>query len=252
MIKTIAYVISACVTWVILSFSPAYGLSLSIQASVPEGLIDYLLPRFGLKTQVRFSRLPQDGDLQFTLRSDPDAIPIFELNDGSIGYLRAARWVQDDPAYLAFRDWLLSEAGRATILDYRESGVAIAVPVDPEPEAEIPVVIVGDPAVGQSLSLTHCSRCHKVDRAAKYSGMDSSPSFHAMRGFDDWFVRFSSFYTVSPHKALISVRGSGIEKDRELITIAPIDLTIEQVNDIVAFVHTLEPLDLGRPIQYNP
>ena len=54
---------------------------------------------------------------------------------------------------------------------------------------------------------------------------------------------------MSPHKALISVEGSGIEKDRDLITIAPIDLKMSDVNDIVAFVHSLTPLDLGKPIQ---
>ena len=48
------------------------------------------------------------------------------------------------------------------------------------------------------------------------------------------------------------MNGSGIEKDRELITIAPIDLEMTDINDIVAFVHKLTPLDLGQPIQFNP
>jgi hypothetical protein len=73
-----------------------------------------------------------------------------------------------------------------------------------------------------------------------------------MRSFDDWLVRFSRFYAVSPHKALIIVEGSGISKDPSLISMEPIRLTLEEVNDIVAFVHSLEPLDLGRPIQANP
>ena len=91
-----------------------------------------------------------------------------------------------------------------------------------------------------------------MDRADKYAGIGNSPSFHAMRSFEDWYTRFSAFYAVSPHKALISVEGSGIEKDRDLITIAPIDLKMSDVNDIVAFVHSLTPLDLGKPIQVNP
>ena len=60
------------------------------------------------------------------------------------------------------------------------------------------------------------------------------------------------FYAVSPHKALISVQGSGIKKDRNLIAISPIDLEISDINDIVAFVNSLTPLDLGKPIQFNP
>ena len=113
-------------------------------------------------------------------------------------------------------------------------------------------MIVGDLENGRELSTNHCRRCHKVDRADKYAGIGNSPSFHAMRSFEDWYTRFSAFYAVSPHKALISVEGSGIEKDRDLITIAPIDLKMSDVNDIVAFVHSLTPLDLGKPIQANP
>ena len=114
------------------------------------------------------------------------------------------------------------------------------------------MVIVGNLENGRELSHDHCRRCHKVDRADKYAGIDNAPSFHAMRSFDDWYIRFSTFYAVSPHKALISVEGSGIEKDRALITIAPIDLRMDDINDIVAFVHSLTPLDLGKPIQFNP
>lgn len=252
MIKTMHIVLQALVLILALIVVPVRAASLSLAPEIPSGLIEYLLPRFMLKTQIRFDRLPADGDLQF--RTDPGefGVAIFQLNNGSTGYLHAARWLQSDADYMRFRDWLLSDAGRASISDYREDGVAIAIPVDIAPAEEIAVVITGDAEIGRTLSLDHCSRCHKVDRAAKYSGMDSSPSFHAMRGFDDWYVRFSSFYTVSPHKALIHVRGSGIDKDPDLITIAPIELRIEQINDIVAFVHTLEPLDLGRPIQYNP
>lgn len=252
MIKTMHIVLQLSLLALVLSVAPARATSLSIASGIPEGLVNYLLPRFTLKTQIRFDRLPRDGDLQFRKDSGEFGVAIFQLNDGSIGYLHAARWLQDDADYLHFRDWLLSEAGRATISDYREQGVAIAIPVDLAPVEEVAIVITGNADVGRTLSLAHCSRCHKVDRAAKYSGMDSSPSFHAMRGFDDWYVRFLSFYAVSPHKALITVEGSGIEKDPDLITIAPIELRIEQVNDIVAFVHTLEPLDLGRPIQFNP
>ena len=109
------------------------------------------------------------------------------------------------------------------------------------------MVIVGNLENGRELSHDHCRRCH-VDRADKYAGIDNAPSFHAMRSFDDWYIRFSTFYAVSPHKALISVEGSGIEKDRALITIAPIDLKMDDINDIVAFVHSLTPLDLGKPV----
>lgn len=253
MIKTIRGGVFACVVSLILWVPvTAHAVSLSVDSAVPSGLVDYVLPRFSLKTQVRFDRIEVDGDLQLTTRQTDAGIPICTLNDGTVVSLSAARWVQSDPSYLAFRDWLRGESGRASISDYRENGQIVATPIALDAPKPPPVVIIGDPVRGERLSLVHCSRCHKVDRAAKYSGLDSSSSFHAMRGFEDWLVRFASFFTVSPHKALISVKGSGITQDRALIPMAPIDLSIEDVNDIVAFVHGLEPLDLGRPIQFNP
>ena len=58
-----------------------------------------------------------------------------------------------------------------------------------------------------------------------------------MRSFDLLIGTFGSpcFMAVSPHKALISVQGPGIIKDRNLSTLALIDLEISDISDIVAF-----------------
>ena len=251
--KAIRIVMTLVVMWTGLLAGPrVLALSLSVEEPIPKGLVDYLIPRFTLKTRVRFDRVIDNGDLSFTVNPHEGAVSIFKLVGGRTGYLTATAAALEDPSYERFRDWLLSPPGRATIADYREDDRTIAEPVDVKAKAAISVVIVGDLDAGKILSVSHCRRCHKVDRADKYSGMDSSPSFHAMRSFDDWFVRFSIFYTVSPHKALIQVAGSGIDQNPDLIPIAPIKLTFNDINDIVAFVHSLEPLDLGKPVQMNP
>ena len=154
--------------------------------------------------------------------------------------------------YQAFVDWLVSEPGRATIADFELDGQQIAIPATAKEAAPIEMVIVGNLENGRELSHDHCRRCHKVDRADKYAGIDNAPSFHAMRSFDDWYIRFSTFYVVSPHKALISVEGSGIEKDRALITIAPIDLKWTTSTILLRLCIRWTPLDLGKPIQFNP
>jgi hypothetical protein len=250
--KTIKLIALACFNALMVGQTNALALSLSHEKAIPSELIQYIVPRFSLKTRIRFDRVDAAGDIQFVTERPENGPQVLKLISGETVYIHAAGEAAQTPDYQAFVDWLVSEPGRATIADFQIDGRQIAIPTEVQEAAPIEIVIVGDRDHGRELSWSHCRRCHKVDRADKYAGIDNAPSFHAMRSFDDWYVRFSTFYTVSPHKALISVKGSGIEKDRELITIAPIDLQMSDINDIVAFVHSLTPLDLGKPIQFNP
>ena len=250
--KTIKVVIAACFGALMVGQTSAFALSLSHEKAIPSELIQYVVPRFSLKTRIRFDRVDTAGDIQFVIGPPEAGTEVFQLVSGETVYISAVGDAAQSREYQSFVDWLVSDPGRATIADFEIDGNRIAIPVDAQEAAKVEIVIVGDLSHGRELSTNHCRRCHKVDRADKYSGTDNAPSFHAMRSFDDWYVRFSTFYTVSPHKALISVKGSGIEKDRELIAIAPIDLKMSDINDIVAFVHSLTPLDLGKPIQFNP
>ena len=231
---------------------PSFALTLSVDQLIPEALVQYMIPRFALKTRIRFERVESGGDLQ--LSSDPNlmGVPIFTLKPNRTVMLVTTRGDQDQKQFEIFRDWLQSGPGRSALSDFRQNGLQVAYPVEAPEEAPIKFVIVGNPVLGEKISKLQCQRCHKVNRANKYSGVGNAPSFHAMRAFDDWYIRFSTFYAANPHKALISVTGSGIEKDRDMIAIAPIDMEIEDINHIVAFVHSLTPLDLGKPIQLNP
>jgi hypothetical protein len=252
LIKTIN---SMLIGWIVLCVpldADAKNLTLSAEPSVPEGLLDYIMPRFTLKTRIRFERVDSGGDLRFRAGPDASAPAVFDVINGPSIFLVASPEFEDRSEVTAFRDWLRSEPGRAALTDFRMNDEAAVIPAAMQEVVAAPVTIIGDAETGRALSLSHCRRCHKVDRADKYSGLDNSPSFHAMRSFEDWFIRFSRFYAVSPHKALIIVEGSGITKDPSLISMQPIRLSVAEVNDIVAFVYGLEPLDLGQPIQANP
>ena len=63
------------------------------------------------------------------------------------------------------------EPGRATIADFRQQGSQVAFPVEAVEAATVEVVIVGDLEMDE-LSTNHCGRCHKVDRADKYAGIE--------------------------------------------------------------------------------
>ena len=250
--KTIKLLVASWLSALLISQPQAYALSLSHDRAVPADLIQYIVPRFSLKTRIRFERVDFPGDIQFVTERPEGGTQVLQLVSGETVYIRAMGEAAQSSDYQAFVDWLISDPGRATISDFQIDGQQVAIPAEAQEAAPVEIVIVGDLDRGQELSWNHCRRCHKVDRADKYAGIGNAPSFHAMRSFDDWYLRFSTFYTVSPHKALISVKGSGIEQNRRLITIAPIDLQMSDINDIVAFVHSLTPLDLGKPIQFNP
>ena len=231
---------------------PGFALTLSVDQSIPEALVQYMIPRFALKTRIRFERVESGGDIQ--LSHDPNlmGVPSFTLQPNRTVMLVTTLGDQDQAQFEIFREWLQSGPGRSALSDFRQNGLQVAYPIEAPEEAPIEFVIVGNPVLGEEISTLHCQRCHKVNRADKYSGIGNAPSFHAMRAFDDWYIRFSTFYAANPHKALIFVAGSGIEKDLDMIAIAPIDMKIEDINHIVAFVHSLIPLDLGSPIQLNP
>ena len=250
--KTINLITVAWVSALAMGFNGAFGLSLSHETVIPSELVQYVIPRFSLKTRIRFDLVESAGDIQLVTGRPETGAEVLKMVSGETVYITAVGGAVESSDYRTFVDWLVSEPGRATIADFELDGRQIAIPTAADEAAPIEMVIVGNLDHGRELSRDHCRRCHKVDRADKYAGIDNAPSFHAMRSFDDWHIRFSTFYAVSPHKALISVEGSGIEKNRALITIAPIDLQMDDVNDIVAFVHSLTPLDLGKPIQFNP
>ena len=77
-----------------------------------------------------------------------------------------------------------------------------------------------------------------------YGGIGSTPSFAAMKWLPDWEHRFEVFYTLLPHPALVKISGLSEERVASLPAfVAEIELQIDDVEAILAFVRTLATPD---------
>lgn len=243
-------------TWaVLLGLLPLTGWGAQAKVFLPEpwieaGLDTHLFPRFMFKSRIRLEATAVDAEALFALRpmaADETGIHVANVDDLMIGVI--ATGATSEPMR-AFADWLLSEPGRAALLDFSLAGAPLfTTPVRVQPVVA-EVALTGDPVRGKQLSEAHCGRCHVVDRAKPFGAIGNSPSFHAMRSFTDWLPTFSAFYTANPHRALIAIESvQDPHTDQTPVHIARIKLTLDDVLDIVTFVGTLEPLDLGAPVQ---
>jgi mono/diheme cytochrome c family protein len=207
------------------------------------GFLDYLLPRFSLKTQVRIARAP-DGDLALVDR--PPGKPVFTRGE-TVWRLRGALNGADERRFV---DWITSQAGRATIESYPPGGTPLfSADLAAEPEETAPA-LTGDAARGADLSLDLCGRCHVVDARNPMAGLGSTPSFGVLRTLADWEQRFLTFYDLKPHPAFTQVDGvTEPFHDARPPTSAPIEMTLDEVEAIAAFAASLPAADLGAPVQ---
>ncbi|QFS83951.1 hypothetical protein FIU97_14470 [Roseivivax sp. THAF40] len=208
-----------------------------------SGLLDYLLPRFALKTATRITRGadPASADAVF----ERDGRPVFEGPTG----LWALR-VGDDPDAQAFADWLGSEIGRDTVASFSRDG---ETPFSTEVKAPVAVAKLnysGDVNSGASLSLSLCGRCHVVGEVNRMNSIGSTPSFGMLRTLPDWSRRFEGFYALAPHPAFTQIEEVTLPFDpMRPSPIAPIEMTLDELDDILAFVADIPPADLGEPVQ---
>ncbi|GAB4225145.1 MAG: hypothetical protein Kow0032_00260 [Methyloligellaceae bacterium] len=94
---------------------------------------------------------------------------------------------------------------------------------------------------GQKLAEQHCSRCHVVGNFNPTGGISSTPSFQLLvRRRPDFVERFETFYARRPHPAFVSVKGVGRPLEYLPTNAAPVELTLEDVKDIVAFAKALK------------
>lgn len=229
-----------------------------------SGFVRFLLPRFSLKTGVRI-------DLQEVLEgrvnsSDADVIlssvvalsgnadPIAVFKQGSVVFYATSRGegsANEEKAQkiARFFDWLSSDVGKRTISQFELDGEAVYSVLDVVAEQEVARVFEGNVRAGEDLAYNNCGRCHVVGKRNSMAGIGSTPSFAVMKTFDDWERRFESFFTLRPHPSFSQI----IEVTEEFGTsrppaIVPLRLTIDELYDIVAFVATIEPADLGAPL----
>jgi hypothetical protein len=73
-----------------------------------------------------------------------------------------------------------------------------------------------------------------------------------MRSFTDWRARFEAFFALNPHPSFTQVDGVTEPFDISRPSpIAPVEITLDELDAILAFVSRIPPADLGAPIQYQ-
>lgn len=207
-----------------------------------SGLLDYILPRFALKTGRRVDPdLAPDVALEAGLGS-----PVFQYGDAIYGI---DVLTGSDPA-AKFVDWLTSEVGITTVLTYAEqSGEPFAVvAVQAETTA---VAFEGDIDKGRAVAGSHCTRCHKIAPEDR-STIGSTPSFMALKALPDWVDRFAQFYLLNPHPSFIQIEDMTAPFDpRRPPSLVPVEITVDEFNDLLAYVQTVPPADLGAEVQHQ-
>lgn len=208
-----------------------------------SGLLDYILPRFSLKTATRITVVGPGEPADASFGSE--GRPAFEGPERSWSLS-----VGGDPDARAFSDWLGKETGRAAVAGFEVDGAA---PFAPAARSETVVAgpdLEGDAERGQRLALLRCGRCHVVGPANRMKAIGSTPSFGVLRTFPDWLDRFRSFYALNPHPAFTAIEEvtPPFAADRPP-TIVPLELTLDELDDILAYVGALAPAELGAEVE---
>ncbi len=148
-----------------------------------------------------------------------------------------------------FVDWLFSDVGQRTIEQFSIEGEQVFTTIEPKQSAEPELVFEGDPARGEAFSFANCGRCHVIGQNNRMNGIGSTPSFSLLRGLPDWHERFSTFYVRIPHPSMTQVEDitAPFSPSRPPAN-HPLRLTQDQLEDILSFVNTLQPADLGAPL----
>jgi hypothetical protein len=215
-----------------------------------SGFLKHILPRFKLKHRIAVVPVGPGDDADLELVPDgATGTRVFAATDGPV-YRLVLR--TDTAASGKFRDWLTSEPGKAAVTSFPRGGPPAFTTDLPEAVIEAVIEITGDAALGSKLALRHCGRCHVVDKRNRMGGIGSTPSFRAMRARPHWFDLFQKYWTENPHPSFTEVVGVTEPFDASHVShIAPVQITLDQIDAITAFVGTLAPKDLGRPVQFD-
>ncbi|QBF32391.1 hypothetical protein [Thalassococcus sp. S3] len=216
-------------------------LGLSAPPAITESaFLRHLLPRFSLKTGIR---VVADANGPMALTPEPPGTPVFEAR-GVLYYLR----IDEDARQDRFRDWLTSDIGKRTIAAFPGDPV-FSAPVAAAASESAPL-FEGDLALGAELSLTMCGRCHVIGPQNAKNGIDSTPSFAVLKTLPDWEDRFQQFYVLRPHGAFTQIAGVTEPFDPERPSpIVPVEMTLENLDAILAYVAASPTADLGAPLQ---
>lgn len=245
---------SAGLTAAVLLLSPAPAAAQELRLAAPaemetSGFLRHILPRFKLKHRIAVSPVAPGNEAELALvAGGADGHRVFAAVDGPEYRLV----VLGGEGAERFRDWLLSPPGKAAVESFPRDGPPVYTADLPQAVEVIEVVLTGDVALGSKLALQHCGRCHVVDNRNRMGGIGSTPSFRAMRARPHWVDLFTKYWSANPHPSFTEVVGVTEPFGPGNRThVAPVKITLEEVEAIVAFVGTLEPKNLGRPVQSN-
>lgn len=233
---------------VALCLAPLAGATQDLGLAAPRpvvesGLLKHILPRFSLKTGIRAIAQP-DGAM--TLAAQAPGTPVFQGAD-AVWHLRID---DQDNRQVRFRDWLTGEIGRRTIDSFQPDGTQPFTASIKVEAAIAPLSFDGDAEQGARASLEHCGRCHVIGPQNAMSGIGSTPSFAALKSLSDWDSRFQAFYVLRPHAAFTVIDGVTADFDPARPSpIAPIVMTLDDLDDMLAYVASMDAADLGAPIQ---
>ncbi|KIT15716.1 hypothetical protein jaqu_25930 [Jannaschia aquimarina] len=227
------------------------ALAEPLRVAVPDqlaetGLIDHVAPRYSLKYGVRIEQVNGNAPADLVLGETGQAV--FE-GQTQVWHIRS---VEDHPDGPAFVDWLLSETGRKTVTSYAPGGDPLFTGPPTISAGPADRGFEGDALLGLDISRVHCARCHAVEEAGRLNAIGSSPSFMVLRTLDDWPQRFETFYVLNPHPAFTQIADvtPPFPIDRPS-PIAPVDMTLEDLDAILAYVADLPAADLGAPLQHQ-
>ncbi|MDQ7080268.1 MAG: c-type cytochrome [Paracoccaceae bacterium] len=247
----------------VLVLSALAGARLSAQAGrlvvaadpqlIESGFTAFVFPRFALKTGIAVSvHAIGPGNDAASVRivaGSGQGLAVFE----GFGRIYSLVMAEDAPAQATrFAAWMRSGVGGRTIAQFRLDGKQVFKPIEQALAAIQPTVFKGNAARGERLAYANCGRCHVIGARNRMKGIGSTPSFGALRALKDWQERFQTFYVRNPHPAVVQVADITMPFSAARPTpMHPVEITQDELHDILAFVAALEPADLGAPIRHQ-
>lgn len=224
------------------------NFTMSAPAELTEsGFLKHLLPRFSLKTQVHIDLVAPGAAADAALGQT--GVPVFD-GLGQTWHMQIV--TPDHPDVARFAEWLGSEIGHRTISAFQVDGVQLFQPpqivtrLKTGPNAEV------DTSAGARISKGLCGRCHVVTLEETMNSIGSTPSFYVLRSLADWDQRFQAFFALNPHPSFTQITDvTPPFSENRPPPIVPLNMTLDDLDAIIAYVESLEPADLGAPLQHQ-